>query len=81
MGEINICRSTGYGDELTWAAIWLYKKTKDVKYIEQAETFYTKFRIKDRPTEFFYNKKVAGIQVKFKIWRQIFNFKFSVVIG
>ncbi|XP_044260332.1 endoglucanase A-like isoform X1 [Tribolium madens] len=55
--------STGYGDELTWAAIWLYKKTKDVKYIEQAETFYTKFRIKDRPNEFFYNKKVAGIQL------------------
>jgi endoglucanase len=55
--------SSGYGDELTWAAVWLYKVTKEVKYIEQAENFYSKFRIKDRPNEFFYNKKVAGIQL------------------
>lgn len=55
-------RSTGYGDELTWAAVWLYKATKEIKYIEQAETFFSKFRINDRPNEFFYNKKVAGIQ-------------------
>lgn len=49
---------------MTWAAVWLYKVTKEVKYIEQAENFYSKFRIKDRPNEFFYNKKVAGIQVR-----------------
>ncbi|XP_063923756.1 uncharacterized protein LOC135137909 [Zophobas morio] len=58
-----IFRSTGYGDELTWAAVWLYKATRNVRYVEQAENFYTKFRIKDRPNEFFYNKKVAGIQL------------------
>lgn len=56
-------RSTGYGDELTWAAVWMYKATKDNKYIEQAENFYNSYRLKERPNEFFYNKKVAGVQV------------------
>lgn len=58
-----VWRSTGYGDELTWAAIWMYKATKENKYIEQAENFYNSYRLKERPNEFFYNKKVAGVQV------------------
>lgn len=56
-------RSSGYGDELTWAAIWMHKATDSKKYLEQAEGFYSTFRLKERPNEFFYNKKVAGLQV------------------
>lgn len=55
--------STGYGDELTWAAVWMYKATKESRYVEQAESFYNTFRLRERPEEFFYNKKVAGVQV------------------
>lgn len=61
-------RSTDYGDELTWAAAWLYKATNDSEFIEESEQHYDNFRLKERPNEFFYNKKVAGVQV---IIRQI----------
>lgn len=57
------CRSTDYGDELTWAAAWLYKATDDPLFLDEAEHHYMKFRLKERPNEFFYNKKVAGVQV------------------
>ena len=59
----NDYRSTDYGDELTWAAAWLYKATGDVQYLDEAEHFYENFRLRERPNEFFYNKKVAGVQV------------------
>jgi hypothetical protein len=57
------CRSTDYGDELTWAAAWLYKATGDPLFLDEAEHHYMKYRLKERPNEFFYNKKVAGVQV------------------
>lgn len=57
------CRSNGYGDELTWAAIWLYKATQEKRYLDEAQAYYYKYKLKERPNEFFYNKKVAGIQV------------------
>lgn len=31
---------TGYGDELTWAAAWLYRATRDPRYLEKAESYY-----------------------------------------
>nr|CAD7573960.1 unnamed protein product [Timema californicum] len=55
--------STDYGDELTWAAAWLYKATSESQYLDEAEHNYMKFRLKERPNEFFYNKKVAGVQM------------------
>lgn len=61
-------RSSGYGDELTWAAVWIYKATEENKYLEQAEIFYSTFRLKERPNEFFYNKKVAGLQASNLLW-------------
>ncbi|KAB0791627.1 hypothetical protein PPYR_03427 [Photinus pyralis] len=56
-------QSTGFGDELTWAAIWLYKATLDQKYLQDAELFYKNFKLKGRPNEFHHTNKVAGIQV------------------
>ncbi|XP_018359268.1 PREDICTED: endoglucanase E-4-like [Trachymyrmex cornetzi] len=55
--------STDYGDELAWAAIWLFKATGDTKYFDDAVHHYQHFHLKERPNAFFYNKKVAGIQV------------------
>lgn len=60
--------STDYGDELAWAAIWLFKATRDTKYFDDAVHHYQHFHLKERPNAFFYNKKVAGIQVKFFIY-------------
>jgi hypothetical protein len=57
-------RSTDYGDELTWAAAWLYKATKEVQYLEEAEHMYAKYGLNERPNEFYYNKKAAGVQVR-----------------
>ena len=55
--------STDYGDELAWAALWLFKATNNTMYFEEAEHHYQHFHLKERPNEFFYNKKVAGVQV------------------
>ncbi|XP_071443162.1 uncharacterized protein [Hetaerina americana] len=62
-GAAQYYESTDYGDELTWAAAWLFKATNDTTYLDEAEHHYMKFRLKERPNEFFYNKKVAGVQV------------------
>ncbi|KAF0773352.1 Endoglucanase [Aphis craccivora] len=61
-GAAQYYESTDYGDELTWAAAWLYKATKESQYLEDAEYMYMKYRLKERPNEFYYNKKVAGVQ-------------------
>ncbi|XP_075218720.1 uncharacterized protein LOC142323236 [Lycorma delicatula] len=62
-GAAQYYESTDYGDELTWAAAWLYKATNNSVYLDEAEHHYMKFRLKERPHEFFYNKKVAGVQI------------------
>ncbi|XP_043267756.1 endoglucanase E-4-like isoform X2 [Venturia canescens] len=62
-GAAQYYESTDYGDELAWAAAWLFKATNDSRYLEDAEHHYQHFHLKERPNEFFYNKKVAGVQV------------------
>nr|QGX74967.1 cellulase [Oryctes rhinoceros] len=62
-GAKNFYENGGYGDELTWSAIWLHKATGEKKYLKKAISFYETFRLKERPNEFYYNKKVAGIQL------------------
>ncbi|XP_060815983.1 endoglucanase E-4-like [Bombus pascuorum] len=62
-GAAQYYESTDYGDELAWAAVWLFKATNDTMYLEDAEHHYQHFHLKERPNEFFYNKKVAGVQV------------------
>lgn len=69
---MRLFRSNGYGDELTWAAIWLYKATRDKRYLDEAQAYYYKYNLKERPNEFFYNKKVAGIQVLFAKYKPDF---------
>ncbi|EZA49343.1 hypothetical protein DMN91_000386 [Ooceraea biroi] len=55
--------STGYGDELAWAAAWLFNATAEPKYLYDAIHHYQDFHLNERPTRFFYNNKVAGVQV------------------
>lgn len=56
--------STGYGDELLWAAGWLYHATKDQIYLqyvsEQNGKSYAKW---GSPTWFSWDNKLAGTQV------------------
>ncbi|KRT85487.1 hypothetical protein AMK59_2656 [Oryctes borbonicus] len=59
-GAKNFYENGGYGDELTWSAIWLHKATGEKKYLKKAISFYETFRLKERPNEFYYNKKVAA---------------------
>ena len=44
--NISFCFSSswsGYNDELTWSAAWLYKATGDDFYKQKAEGFYNEF--------------------------------------
>lgn len=63
IGADQYYESSGYGDELAWAAAWFYKATNETKYLEDAEHHYRNFKLYQRPNEFFYNKKDAGVQV------------------
>lgn len=77
-GAAQYYESTDYGDELAWAAAWLFKATNDTMYLEDAEHHYQHFHLKERPNEFFYNKKVAGVQVKLIATMQVTLAKRSI---
>ncbi|KAH0954891.1 hypothetical protein HN011_010820 [Eciton burchellii] len=55
--------SADYGDELAWAAAWLYNATAESKYLHDAVQHYQHFHLDERPNTFFYNKKTAGVQM------------------
>lgn len=37
-----------------------------MQYLDDAEYMYSKYRLKERPNEFYFNKKVAGVQVNMR---------------
>ncbi|KAF6142960.1 hypothetical protein GIB67_003916 [Kingdonia uniflora] len=56
--------STGYGDELLWAATWLYHATGDQSYLKYATVEHGKaFANWGNPTWFSWDNKLAGTQV------------------
>ncbi|KMS95422.1 hypothetical protein BVRB_008400 [Beta vulgaris subsp. vulgaris] len=55
--------STGYGDELLWAASWLYHATKDNTYLEYVNDNGKEFANFGSPTWFSWDNKLAGTQV------------------
>ena len=55
--------SSGYGDELAWAAIWLYRATQNVSYLKDAVTFYNQFGLSEAE-DFSWDDKAAGVQVR-----------------
>jgi len=64
----NRCRSSswsGYQDELVWAAAWLYKASKDIYYLDRAESLYNEFNmLKKEPKEFSWDDKVQSRNTK-----------------
>ncbi|KAI9555833.1 endoglucase-1 [Daphnia sinensis] len=55
-------RSSGYGDELAWAAVWLYRATQDVAYLNDAKAYYDQYGL-GGAGEFSWDSKAAGVQV------------------
>lgn len=55
--------STGYEDELLWAASWLYHATKDNTYLEYVNDNGNDFANFGSPTWFSWDNKLAGTQV------------------
>lgn len=57
--------STGYGDELLWAASWLYHATGDQAYLKYTVQNGNAFANWGSPTWFSWDNKLAGTQVNF----------------
>ncbi len=56
-------RSTAYGDELAWAAAWLYRATSSASYLTAAEAHYNYFNLHRVAWAFSWDDKDAGVQV------------------
>ena len=56
-------RSYSYGDELTWAAIWLYKATQDESYATKAKELWDEFGMDYVANNFSWDNKNPGVQV------------------
>uniref|UniRef100_H2ZAZ4 Endoglucanase n=1 Tax=Ciona savignyi TaxID=51511 RepID=H2ZAZ4_CIOSA len=58
-------KSTSFKDELTWAALWLYRATGENKYLKNAEGKYMNWALFQLPHKlrFSWDDKKAGIQM------------------
>lgn len=58
-------RSSGFGDELVWAAIWLHKASHKQSYLDDAVAKYKEFGLDKLSTEkgFTYDNKILAVQV------------------
>lgn len=55
--------SGGYGDELAWAALWLYRATGNVAYLNDAKSFYATYGLSQVGSGGFnWDDKTAGVQ-------------------
>jgi len=54
---------SGYGDELCWAAAWLYRATLNEQYHTDYLNHWTAFGLSSRPSEFSWDTKQAAVQV------------------
>ncbi|BBG94837.1 glycosyl hydrolase 9B5 [Prunus dulcis] len=62
--------STGYGDELLWAAAWLYHATGDQSYLDYVTGDNgDEFAQFGKPTWFSWDNKLAGTQVELLWWK------------
>lgn len=63
-----LCRSfSGYGDELAWSAIWLYRATGDTKYETRAKALWDEYSIQYSGYGFGWDNKFSGVQVNIKL--------------
>ncbi|CAN4083417.1 unnamed protein product [Withania somnifera] len=62
-GVQNFYNSTGFGDELLWAAAWIYHATGDKSYLNYVSTNGNAFANWGYPSWFSWENKLAGVQV------------------
>ena len=57
-------KSTSYQDELAWAAAWLYKATKDRRFLQKAQKHFQEWAPLNNPAwAFSWDEKTAGVQL------------------
>ncbi|XP_076048787.1 uncharacterized protein LOC143029762 [Oratosquilla oratoria] len=54
---------SSYGDELAWAAVWLYRATNETFYLTEATDHYEEFNLGYLPFAFSWDQKAPGVQV------------------
>ncbi|XP_039249825.2 uncharacterized protein LOC120327569 isoform X1 [Styela clava] len=59
----NFYPSSGYNDELVWAAMWLYIATNDEVYLANVKTKYFIYNLFNQQTEFSWDQKAVGVQL------------------
>ena len=53
---------SGYNDELTWSAAWLYRASEDSAYLQKAETFYSTSGAGSQTEVLSWDNKFTGAQ-------------------
>ncbi len=62
------CRSwSGYGDELLWGALWLYRATEDKSYLTKAQAAWDEFGLGEGAEQFSWDDKKAGAYVSLPV--------------
>jgi hypothetical protein len=54
---------SGFGDELGWAAAWLLRATNETTYKTDFDKHWAEFNLSNRPEQFSWDDKRAGLQV------------------
>jgi len=54
---------SGYGDELTLAAVWLYRATNDEMFLDEAKMHYLNFGVGGTPWAFSWDDNTAAVQL------------------
>ncbi|XP_006822505.1 endoglucanase E-4-like [Saccoglossus kowalevskii] len=55
--------STSFGDELMWAAAWLYRATEEEEYLTESEAYYVEYNGRAKAYAFSWGDKRPGAQV------------------
>lgn len=55
--------SSGFGDDLAWGALWLYRATNDSTYYQKAVNYYTQFALTSQQPVFNWDSTTAGLYV------------------
>ncbi|XP_070565299.1 endoglucanase 1-like [Ptychodera flava] len=56
-------KSRSFGDELAWAACWLYYATSEAEFLDDAENHFVKYNLKPRAYAFGWGDKKPGVQL------------------
>ena len=60
----NFYKSSGFGDELTWAALWIYYASNDGWFLKKAEEKYSEFALHiNRPFSYFWDDVTIGVNI------------------